>query len=148
MQTVAGFQLPNVDDIAKWVAGLLEPLSKTGLGFIKWEVQSRSAGSYIALVLVLALIVVLTLIRRRGKVIIFFVALTVAIVLLLANIVLSVLNDHLTEQQQIEFWRDEVWRWAYSFFCASIPSFVVTVAFLAHWPSGGVGGGGTPTAPT
>jgi lysylphosphatidylglycerol synthetase-like protein (DUF2156 family) len=150
MQIAAGFQLPNIEDIAKWVASLLEPLSKTGLGFVKWEAQSRSTGSYIALLLVLALIVVLSLVRRRVKVIIFFVALALAIVLLLANIAFSMLNDNLTEQAQIQFWRDTVWSWAYCFFCASIPSFVVAGAFLVRWPGGSStgGGGGTSTAPT
>lgn len=149
MQTVAGFQLPNIEDIAKWVANLLEPLSKTGLGFMKWEAQSRSAGSYIALLLVVALIVVLALIRRRGKVIIFFVALGLTIALLLANIAFSMLNDHLTEQAKIQYWRDEVWRWVYCFFCASIPSFVVAGAFLVRWPGGfPPAGGGAPTALT
>jgi hypothetical protein len=141
MQTVAGFQLPNIEEIAKWIASLLEPLSKTGLGFLKWEAQSRGTGSYIALLLVLALLVFRVLMGRKRKVIVFIAMFVLALVLLLANIAFSILNDHLTEQQQIEFWRDEVWRWAYCFFCASIPCFVVAGTFL-------VGAGGAPTAPT
>jgi hypothetical protein len=130
MRTLAGFQLPSIDDYANWVASWLEPLSKTGLGFIKWEAQSRATGAYIAILLVLALLVGRALMGRRRKRVVFFGALVSVFLLLLANVVLSISNSYLTDQQQILFWRDTIWSWAYVLFCASIPSFVVTTTYL------------------
>ena len=133
MGRLAEFQLPSFDDYARWVASWLDPLSKTGLGFVKWEAQSRDTGAYIAIVLVLALIAVRVVMWRRRKVAVFVVALSSFVVLLLLNVVLSISNNHLTEQQQILFWRDNVWKWAYALFCASIPTFVVTATYLTSF---------------
>jgi hypothetical protein len=130
MRMLAELQLPSIDDYAPWVASWLEPLSKTGLGFIKWEAQSRGTGAYIAILLVLALLLGRALMGRRRKVFVFVAALVSVFVLLLVNVVLSIFYHHLTEQQQILFWRDNVWNWAYALFCASIPSFVVTTTYL------------------
>jgi hypothetical protein len=150
MRTLAGFQLPSIDELATWVAGWLEPLSRTGLGFMTWEAQSRSKGAYIAILLVLALLVWRAVMLLRRKVAVFVTAFGVLLVLLLANIVLSILNDHLTEQQQILLWRDSVWKWAYAALSAWIPCFVATASFLLG-VSGGpppTTGGGTPTTTT
>jgi hypothetical protein len=151
MRMLAEFQLPSIDDFATWVASWLEPLSKTGLGFIKWEAQSRGTGAYIAILLVLALLVGRALMGRRRKVAVFVAALLSVLVLLLVNVVASISNNHLTEQHQILFWRDNVWNWAYALFCASIPCFVITTTYLVGLPGGSPPAptaGGSPTAPT
>jgi hypothetical protein len=127
---LAESHLPSIDEYAKWVASWLEPLSKTGLGFIKWEAESRSTGAYIAILLVLALLVGRALMGRSRKVGVFIAALSAVLVLLLVNVVLAISNNHLTEQQQILLLRDDIWKWAYALFCASIPSFVVTTTYL------------------
>jgi hypothetical protein len=134
MWMLAEFQLPSINDFATWVASWLEPLSKTGLGFIKWEAQSRGTGAYIAILLVLALLVGRALMRRRRKVAVFVAALLLMLMLLLVNVVLSISNNHLTEQHQILLWRDDVWNWAYALFCASIPCFIVTTTYLLGLP--------------
>jgi hypothetical protein len=136
---LAEFRLPNIDYFATWVASWLEPLSKTGLGFIKWEAQSRDTGAYIAILLVLALLVGRALMGRRRKVAVFILALVSMLLLLLANAFLSIYNGHLRDQEQILFWRDSVWNWVYALFCASIPSFVVTTTYLV-----GLRGGAPP----
>jgi hypothetical protein len=127
---LAELQLPSIDDYATWVAGWLEPLSKTGLGFIKWEAQSRDTGAYIAILLVLLLLAGRALLGRRRKVVVFIAASILVLALLLVNVALSIFSNHFTEQQQILFWRDAVWPWVYALFCASVPSFAVTTTYL------------------
>ena len=126
--------MPNIEYFATWVASWLEPLSKTGLGFTAWEAQSRSTGAYISILLVLVLLVGRALLARRRKVAVFFIASILMFVLLGANVVLAMVTKGLTEQQQILFWRNDVWKWAYCLFCASIPCFVVTTTYLVRLP--------------
>jgi hypothetical protein len=148
---LAEFQLPGIDYLATWVASWLEPLSQTDLGFEKWEAQSRATGAYIGILLVLALLVGRALMGRRRKVAVFVVLLVLMLLLLLANVALSMFNNHITEQQQILFWRDNVWNWSYGLFCASIPCFVVTTTYLVGLSDGlplAPTDGGSPTAPT
>jgi len=130
MPMLADLQLPGIEQFATWIASWLEPLSRTGLGFVKWEAQSRATGGYIAILLVLALLVGRALMGRSRKKAVFFYALSLVLVLLLVNVALAISNDHLGDQRQILFWRDTVWHWAYSLFCASIPCFVVTTTYL------------------
>ena len=147
----AEFQLPSIDDLAGWVASWLQPLSYTGLGFIKWEAQSRSTGGYIAIIIVLALLVGRAISGRRRKIAVFVVALLLLLALIVVNVALSIMDRGLKEQQQILLWRDEVWKWAYVLLCASIPSFVVTVTFLVGLPDVPPPGstvGGSTTDPT
>ena len=151
MQALAGFQLPSFDQFATFVASWLGPLSTTGLGFTKWEAQSRSAGAYLAILLVLALVVVRVLIGRRRQRAVFFFALGLMLVLLLVNVGFSAMYGDLTEQRQILFVRDRLWYWAYFLFCASIPCFVVASTYLVGLPGGsppGPGSGGSSTTPT
>lgn len=147
----AEFQLPNIDYFAAWVASWLDPLSNTELGFTKWEAQSRGTGAYIAILLVLVLLVGRALMGRRRKRSVFVAAFLSVFALLLVNIVLSISNHYHTEQQQILFWRDEVWKWAYALFCASIPCFVATTTYLVGLPGGSPPAppaGGAPIVPT
>jgi hypothetical protein len=145
MRFLAEFQLPSIQYFANWVASWLEPLSNTRLGFVKWEAESRDTGAYIAILLVVVLLVARVIMGRRRKVAVFFAASILMLLLLIANVVLSASNNQFTEQQQILFWRDSVWKWAYAFFCAWIPAFVVTATYLVGTLGGAPpGGGGSP----
>jgi hypothetical protein len=127
---LAQFELPSIDKYANWVASWLEPLSKTGLGFVKWESVSRGTGAYIAIFFVMALLLGRVVMLRKRKIAVCVVAFVSVLVLLLANLGFAISNNYLTEQQDILFWRDTVWKWAYTLLCASIPSFVVTWTYL------------------
>jgi|SRR5580704_10726831 hypothetical protein len=116
--------------VSAFVALGLGPLSKSGLGFTKWEAQARDTGAYIATLLVVALLAARFLWWRKRQKLVFVVTLLLVLALLLANTLLSILSNHLTEQQQILTWRDEVWRWFYVLLCASVPCLLATATFL------------------
>jgi hypothetical protein len=127
---LAELQLPGIEWLATWVAKSLEPLSRTGLGFTKWEAEARETGAYIATLLVVALLAARLLWWRKRQRSVFIVTLLSVLALLVANTVLSILNNHLTGQQQILTWRDEVWKWFYVLLCASVPCLLATATFL------------------
>lgn len=130
MRALAGFPLPSIDQFASFVASWLEPLSKLALGFKNWEAQSRNAGAYLAILLVLVLLVGRVLMGRRRKIAVFWTALAVMGILFFVNVVFSAIYGELTDQQQILLVRDKLWYWAYFLFCASIPCFVVSCTFF------------------